>query len=154
MGSRLRWTRLAAAFLTAGCLGQPFAPPAQASLLGPVLRLLQPRLEQRLTELCLSVGADGLAGLERTLQEPCRRLAGPTSACLIAEAENSGRSFGVITELVGGRFGGDSEVVVKRCAARLLGLPADSLRDVSLQDLQRRFRSRSAVPDDRRQRQN
>jgi hypothetical protein len=41
--------------------------------------------------------------------------------------------------MVGGRFGDDSEVVVKRCLARLLGLPVDSLRDVPLRDLARRF---------------
>lgn len=28
-----------------------------------------------------------------------------------------------MTELLAGRFGDDSEVVVKRCAGRLLGLP-------------------------------
>jgi len=37
-------------------------------------------------------------------------------------------------------LGDDSEVVIKRCAARLLGLPSDTLKDVPLQELQKRFR--------------
>ena len=71
---------------------------------------------------------------------PCQALAGPTSRCLIEETERSGRSFGVMTELLAGRFGDDSEVVVKRCAGRLLGLPDDSFMDIPLQDLARRFK--------------
>ncbi len=114
-------------------------PPAQASLLGPVLQWMRPQLEQRLTQLCLNVAAGGQSGLERSLREPCRQLAGPASHCLIKEAETSGRSFGVITELVAGRFGDDSEVVVKRCAARLLGLPPDTLKEVPMRELKQRF---------------
>jgi hypothetical protein len=128
-----------AAALT-GATVMPGGPTAQASLLGPVLQLMRPRLEQKLSEVCVTAAAGGQASLEQSLREPCRRLAAPASACLIAEAESSGRSFGVITELARGRLGDDSEVVVKRCVAKLLGLPADSLREVSLQDLQRRFK--------------
>ena len=47
--------------------------------------------------------------------------------------------------MIGGRFGDDSEVVVKRCLARLLGLPVDSLRDVPLRDLTRRFGTLSTL---------
>ena len=115
------------------------ATPAQASLLGPLLQLMRPQLEQRLTRLCLSVAAGGQATLEQSLREPCRQLAAPASQCLIKEAESGGRSFGVITELLAGRFGDDSEVVVKRCAARLLGLPPDTLREVPMRELQQRF---------------
>jgi len=123
-----------------GALGTAMlATPAQASLLGPVLQLLRPQLEQRLTRLCLTVTAGGQGALERSLQEPCRQLAGPASRCLIQEAETSGRSFGVITELVAGRFGDDSEVVVKRCAARLLGLPPETLKEVPIRELKQRF---------------
>jgi hypothetical protein len=122
----------------ASALGSP--PPVSASLLGPVLRLMRPQLERKLSDVCVSAAAGGQASLERSLREPCRRLAAPASACLIAEAESSGRSFGVISELARGRLGDDSEVVVKRCVAKLLGLPADSLREVSLEDLQRRFK--------------
>jgi hypothetical protein len=98
------------------------APAAQASLLGPLLNLMRPQLEA----------------------PPCRALAGPTSRCLIEETERSGRSFGVMTELLAGRFGDDSEVVVKRCAGRLLGLPADSFMDVPIRDLARRFKAAAA----------
>jgi hypothetical protein len=124
--------------------------PAAAGLLSPLLRLFQPRLEERLTRVCLAVGADGRPELERRLEEPCRRLARPASACLIEETERSGRSFGVLTELASGRVGDDSEVVVKRCAARLLGLPADTLQEVPLKDLQRRFSPRPAAAEGNR----
>ncbi|WP_259739390.1 hypothetical protein [Synechococcus sp. CS-205] len=144
MAQRLHHLRaLATALLTmaaAGTAGLGAPPAASASLLGPVLRLMRPQLERKLSEVCLSAAAGGQAGLERSLKEPCRRLAAPASTCLIEEAESSGRSFGVISELARGRFGNDSEVVVKRCVAKLLGLPADSLREVSLDDLQRRFK--------------
>jgi hypothetical protein len=76
------------------------------------------------------------------MEEPCHKLAVPTSRCLIEETDSSGRGLGVLTELLAGRFGDDSEVVVKRCLARLFGLPADSLREVPLRDLGRRFGSR------------
>jgi hypothetical protein len=52
----------------------------------------------------------------------------------------------VISELARGRLGDDSEVVVKRCVAKLLGLPADSLKEVSLEDLQRRFKRPFTLP--------
>jgi hypothetical protein len=58
---------------------------------------------------------------------------------LIEETDRTGRGLGVLTEMLNGRFGDDSEVVVKRCLARLLGLPVDSLKDVPLRDLTRRF---------------
>jgi len=138
----LRFTPLGSALLTLGAAlatGLLSPTPAAASLLWPVLKLMRPQLERRLSEVCVSLAAGGQASLERSLREPCRRLAAPASACLIAEAESSGRSFGVISELARGRFGDDSEVVVKRCVAKLLGLPADSLKEVSLEDLRRRF---------------
>lgn len=127
------------AWLVGAVVAALFATPARASLLGPLLQLMRPQLEQRLTRLCLSVAAGGQGALERSLQEPCRQLAAPASQCLIKEAESSGRSFGVITELMAGRFGDDSEVVVKRCAARLLGLPPDTLKEVPMRELQQRF---------------
>jgi hypothetical protein len=154
MAQRLhRLSILVAALLTlsgalASGLGSPL--PASASLLGPVLRLMRPQLERKLSEACVSAAAGGQASLERSLErslkEPCRRLAVPASACLISEAESSGRSFGVISELARGRLGDDSEVVVKRCVAKLLGLPADSLKEVSLEDLQRRFKRPFTLP--------
>lgn len=117
-------------------------PPAQAGLLTPVLQLMRPQLETRLAKVCVETAAGSNVELRRTLAEPCQQLAVPTSRCLIEETDSSGRGLGVLTELLGGRFGDDSEVVVKRCLARLFGIPADSLRDVRLRDLGRHLGSR------------
>jgi hypothetical protein len=117
------------------------APPARAGLLRPVLMLLRPQLENQLTRVCVETVSAGRAELEKNLQDPCRKLAVPTSKCLIEETDNSGRSLGVLTEMVSGRFGDDSEEVVKRCLARMFGLPTDSLRDMPLRELGRRFGS-------------
>jgi len=113
--------------------------PARAGLLRPVLLLLRPQLENQLTRVCVETASGGRADLEKTLLDPCRKLAVPTSKCLIEETDNSGRSLGVLTEMVSGRFGDDSEVVVKRCLARMFGLPTDSLREVPLRELGKRF---------------
>jgi hypothetical protein len=115
------------------------ALPATAGLLLPVLQIIRPQLESRLAEICVQAASAGSPSLESSLQDPCRKLAAPTSRCLIEETDRTGRGLGVLTEMVGGRFGDDSEVVVKRCLARMLGLPVDSLRDVPLRDLARRF---------------
>jgi hypothetical protein len=117
------------------------AAPARAGLLRPVLMLLRPQLENQLTRVCVETVSAGRADLEKSLQDPCRKLAVPTSKCLIEETDNSGRSLGVLTEMVSGRFGDDSEEVVKRCLARMFGLPTDSLRDMPLRELGRRFGS-------------
>ena len=110
-------------------------PPARAGLMRPVLMLIRP-------EVCLEAAAGGQEDLERTLRDPCRKIAGPTSRCLIEETDASGRGLGVLTEMLGGRFGDDSEAVVKRCLARMFGLPSESLRDVPLRELGRRFAGR------------
>ena len=117
------------------------ADPAQAGLLGPLLQLMRPQVETRITAACQQWASGGDPSLEARMAPPCRALAGPTSRCLVEEAERSGRSMGVITELLAGRFGDDSEVVVKRCAGRLLGLPADSFMDVPIRDLAKRFKT-------------
>ena len=117
-------------------------PPARAGLLTPVLQLMRPQLESRLAKVCVETAAGGNPELRRSLVEPCQQLAVPTSRCLIEETDSSGRGLGVVTELLSGRFGDDSEVVVKRCLARLFGIPADSLRDVRLRELGRHFGSR------------
>jgi len=117
-------------------------PPARAGLLTPVLQLMRPQLEARLAKVCVETAAGNNAELRRSLVEPCQQLAVPTSRCLIEETDSSGRGLAVLSELLGGRFGDDSEVVVKRCLARLFGIPADSLRDVRLRDLGRHFGSR------------
>ncbi len=125
-----------------------WAEPARAGLLRPVLQLMRPRLEDRLAKVCVEAAAGGDPELERSLRDPCRKLAVPTSKCLIEETDRSGRGLGVLTEMLGGRFGDDSEVVVKRCLARMFGLPAESLRDVPLRELARRFGRRS-LPQER-----
>ena len=56
------------------------------------------------------------------------------------ETDASDNSLAVVTDLLSGRLGEASELVVKRCAARLLGLPPDSLRDVSLRDIAHQFK--------------
>ena len=121
-------------------------PTARAGLLLPVLQLMRPQLETRLTKVCVDAAAGSNAELRHSLADPCHQLAIPTSRCLIEETDGSGRGLGVLSELMGGKFGDDSEVVVKRCLARLLGLPADSLRDVPLRELGRRFASSQAIP--------
>jgi hypothetical protein len=127
--------------LTAAMVLIPPPAPARAGLLRPVLLLLRPQLENQLTRVCVQTASAGRTDLEKSLQDPCRKLAVPTSKCLIEETDNSGRSLGVLTEMVSGRFGDDSEEVVKRCLARMFGLPTDSLRDMPLRELGKRFGS-------------
>lgn len=135
---RIRGLLLAA--VTCLGLGLPIQP-ARAGVWKPLLMLLRPQLENRLARACVDAAAGDDPELASRLQDPCRKLAAPTSRCLIEETDNTGRGLGVVSELMRGRFGDDSEVVVKRCLARLLGLPADTLRDVPLQELARRFGS-------------
>jgi hypothetical protein len=116
-----------------------WTPPARAGLLRPLLMLMRPQLEARLVDVCLETAAGGSPDLEQSLRDPCRKLAVPTSKCLIEETDSSGRGLGVLTEMMGGRFGDDSEEVVKRCIARMFGLPPDSLREVPLRELGKRF---------------
>ena len=120
--------------------------PVQAGLLRPVLLLMRPQLENRLAQVCVEAAGGGRPELERALQDPCRKLAIPTSRCLIEETDATGRGLGVLTEMLGGRFGDDSEVVVKRCLARMFGLPTESLREVPLRELGRRFGGRGGSP--------
>jgi hypothetical protein len=120
------------------------ATPSQAGLLAPLLGLMRPQLEQRLSQACTRWASGGDAALAQKLEQPCRDLARPTSRCLLEETERSGRSLGVVSELLAGRFGDDTEVVVKRCASRLLGLPQDSLQEVPLRQLAERFKPSGA----------
>lgn len=123
-----------------------------ASLLRPVLMLMRPQLENRLARVCVETAAGGRPELEASLRDPCRKLAVPTSKCLVEETDNSGRGLGVLSELLAGRFGDDSEEVVKRCLARLFGLPPETLRRVPLRELGRRFATHSSIspaPDSR-----
>jgi hypothetical protein len=139
-----QWLRVLLVLTSGVVIGQ--TSPARAGLLLPVLQLIRPQLETRLAQICVQAASAGAPGLGATLQDPCRKLAGPTSRCLIEETDRTGRGLGVLTELVGGRFGDDGEVVVKRCLARLLGLPVDSFREVPLRDLARRFGTLGTLP--------
>ena len=115
------------------------APPAQAGLLRPLLDLLQPQLASRLSRACVQQLAVGDGALATRREQPCQRIAAPTSRCLIDETDRSGRGLGVLTELLAGRFGDDSAVVVKRCLTRQLGLPEGSLDDLPLRELVGRY---------------
>ena len=117
-------------------------PTAQAGLLRPLLDLMRPNLENRLSQACVSQLAGEDSALAKRLENPCRTVAAPTSRCLIDETDRSGRGLGIISEMLAGRFGDDSEVVVKRCLARQLGLPPDSLQDLPLLELVRRYATR------------
>ena len=138
--------RFATALTGSAATALLLAAPAEAGLLTPVLQLMRPQLESRLAQACMEMASGGDRELEQSLRDPCRQLAGPTSRCLIEETDRSGRSLGVLTELIGGRFGDDSEVVVKRCLARMFGLPTTSLDGVPLRQLAQRFAQRSRQP--------
>ena len=135
---------LTVAVLAGGAVLQPLE--ARAGLLTPLLQLMRPQLEERLARVCVTMASGGDKDLERSLQDPCRQLAGPTSRCLIEETDRSGRSLGVLSDLLGGRFGDDSEIVVKRCMARMFGLPSGVLDAVPLRQLAQRFAERSRQP--------
>jgi len=135
---------LTVAVLAGGAVLQPLE--ARAGLLTPLLQLMRPQLEERLARVCVTMASGGDRDLERSLQDPCRQLAGPTSRCLIEETDRSGRSLGVLSDLLGGRFGDDSEIVVKRCMARMFGLPSGVLDAVPLRQLAQRFAERSRQP--------
>ena len=127
------------------CSAVSIQAPAQAGLLRPLLNLMQPQLEQRLSQACVAQLSGGDADLATRLVQPCRTIAQPTSRCLIDETDRSGRGFGVISEMLAGRFGDASAVVVKRCLARQLGLPPDSLQTLPLLELVQRYTGRSRL---------
>ncbi len=110
-----------------------------ANLLLPVLQLLRPQLEQRIQAVCVKTASAGNASVAARLESPCAQLAKPTSQCLVEETAESPRSLAVLGEMVRGDFGVDSEVVVKRCLARMLGLPATSLEAIPLKELVQGF---------------
>lgn len=109
--------------------------PAQAGLLTPLLSLARPQLEASLASQCLLYGAGPDPQLQVALARPCEALARPIAACLITQTEASGRALGVISEVIGGRFGDASEAVVKRCLALTFGLPGDTFAAVPLRRL-------------------
>jgi hypothetical protein len=119
--------------------------PARAGLLAPILQMMRPRIESHLAEECRKLvsqqaGESLKPELNRLVEQPCRSLARPVSACLIRETSRTGRELGVISELVAGRVGDDAEVVIKRCIASMLGLSESSLQELPLQTLVERWR--------------
>jgi hypothetical protein len=135
----------AAALATALAPALGWPPAGRAGLLKPVLMLMRPQLEQRLSRLCLTLAADGNPQLENALRRPCQKLATPASHCLVEETDASGREMVVIGELLSGRIGEASEEVLKRCAARLLNLPRNSFQEVPLSELGKRLRSQGSA---------
>ena len=135
------------AFLAVGI--STMAIEARAGLLEPLLQLMRPRVEQQLAGECQRLAkraisridtsslplGELISGIDETVLQPCRDLALPASECLIREASRSGRELGIVSELISGRVGDDTQVVVKRCLASLLGLPATGLQDLPLKDL-------------------
>jgi hypothetical protein len=131
---------LAGVVTAAGILAWPtLQAPAQAGLLLPVLQLMRPKLETKLTKLCVDTASGGQATLEAKLLEPCQQLAKPTSVCLVEETDATGQGLEVLADVLRGSFGIASESVVKRCLAKMLGLPADSLKEVPLRELAQTF---------------
>lgn len=129
--------------LGAASWGGSLGSPAAAGLLRPLLDLMQPQLETRLGAACVRQLAGDDVRLSDLLRQPCQALAKPTSRCLIEETDRSGRGLGVLSEMLAGRFGDDSEVVVKRCLAKQLGLPEASLQQLPLRELVRRYAERA-----------
>lgn len=109
--------------------------PVRAGLLAPLLSVARPQLEASLARQCLSFSAGGDPQLQALMSRPCEALARPIAACLLSQTEASGRTLGVLTELIAGRFGDDSEVVVKRCLAITFGVPTDTFARVPLRRL-------------------
>ena len=140
------------AFLAVGI--STMAIETRAGLLEPLLQLMRPRVEQQLAGECQRLAkraisridtsslplGELISGIDETVLQPCRDLALPASECLIREASRSGRELGIVSELISGRVGDDTQVVVKRCLASLLGLPATGLQDLPLKDLMLRLR--------------
>ena len=120
---------------------------ARAGVLTPLLQLLQPSVENRLADQCRSLAAQAIDRewvskklVRQAVEQPCRSLARPVSECLIRETSRSGREWGVLTELLRGQIGDDSDVVIKRCLATLLGLPSSDLETIPVQELRDRLR--------------
>jgi hypothetical protein len=113
--------------------------PARAGLWRPLLELMRPQLEDRLTQACVEAVAGDQPALTSQLKRPCQQLAAPTSRCLVRETDASGKGLAVLGELLQRELGPQGERIVKRCIAKQLGLPANSLESLSLRQLAQRF---------------
>jgi len=116
---------------------------AEASMFKPLLLLAAPRLENSLQQECTKL----ISGVGPELIEPmakvCKTISKPIASCLINQADISGRSLGVIKEMIQGKFGDDSELVVKRCIASMFLLPLDTFNDVPLKKFTDRLKDPS-----------
>ena len=119
-----------------------FQPAARAGLWRPLLELMRPQLEQRLTRICVEAVADRQPALASQLERPCRQLADSTSRCLVKETDAGGKGLAVLGELLQKELGPEGERIVKRCVARQLGLPATSFDGIPLRQLTQRFSDR------------
>ncbi|MFO8236696.1 MAG: hypothetical protein R6U00_00280, partial [Prochlorococcaceae cyanobacterium] len=110
-----------------------------ASLMKPLLELMRPQLESRITRACVEALEGSAPQLAGQLEQPCRRLAAPASRCLVRETAASGQELTVLAELLRQELGPESERIVKRCIAQMVGLPAGSLEGLSLRQLAELF---------------
>ena len=101
--------------------------------------LMRPQLAAHLTKLCVDNIAGNNTSLRNELQGDCRKLSVPTSQCLLHEIDATGRGFSVISEMLAGHIGDDSEVVLKRCIAKMIGIPVNSLNNIPLRELTKQF---------------
>ena len=130
---------LALALAIAAMLQQP---AARAGLWRPLLDLMRPQLEQRLTAICVEAVANRQPALASQLEKPCNQLAASTSRCLVKETAARGKGRAVLGELLQKELGPEGERIVKRCVARQLGLPATSFDAIPLRQLTQRFSDR------------
>ncbi len=106
--------------------------PVQAGLLGPVLNAIRPKIEQQLEQECRQLVRQEAASISPLIEPTCRSMAEPASECFVEEASKTGRELGIMTELLSGRLGDDSEVVISRCLQRLIGLNGTTIEQFVL----------------------
>ncbi len=119
--------------------------PAQAGLLSPIYWLAKPKLEKHLYNECVNLVAGGDVYLLSRVKPACKTLSKPIAKCLLKQTVSSGRGLGVITELLGAKFGDDSEIVVKRCFATFFGLPVNTFNSVPLREIVERLKETSST---------
>ncbi|MEB3159757.1 MAG: hypothetical protein VKK03_09910 [Synechococcus sp.] len=103
---------------------------SRAGILQPLLEMMRPRMEAKISESCTELVREvsgGLDGVSLLAEGPCRSAAKPISACLVREAGHSHRELQMITELLRGQIGDDSRQVIRRCLSSMMGLPANGL---------------------------
>jgi hypothetical protein len=107
-------------------------PAAQAGLLSPIIGLARPRIETEITKQCLEITAGTSIDLLLVMELPCKALAKPITNCFLVQIEESGKILSIFSELMNSSFGEASELIAKRCAAKLLNLPINTFAQVPL----------------------